>query len=179
MVRSVCRIAAALQAGNGIVVVDWRKHISALSPDVEFNPPARPEEIRDAETMLNVAFPESLRELWSQSNGLIDRYGGWFVWSTDEIVKRNLEMRTFPRFEELFMPFDPLLFLATREAGTCFSLRSAAVELDMSSCSDGITKPTAEYWRNIISRRLWKNSSLRRPNESSLHSEGPAPHFPA
>jgi hypothetical protein len=82
--------------------------------------PARTaEEIRDAEAKLNVVFPASLRELWGQSNGLIDRYGGWFVWST-EIVKRNLEMRTFPGFEQLFMPFDPLLFFGDEGSGDLF-----------------------------------------------------------
>jgi SUKH superfamily protein len=100
--------------------MDWIKHISALSPDIKFNPPALPEEIRDAETKLNVVLPKSLKELWSQSNGLIDHYGGWFVWSTDEIVKRNLEMRTFPGFDESFMPFDPLLFFGDDGGGDLY-----------------------------------------------------------
>jgi hypothetical protein len=100
--------------------MDWRKHISTLSPDIRFNAPARPEEIRDAETTLGVLFPEALRELWGQTNGLIDHYGNWFVWSSEEIVKRNLEMRNFPGFSELFMPFDTLLFFGDDGGGDLF-----------------------------------------------------------
>ncbi len=100
--------------------MDWRKHISALSPDIEFNAPAQPEEIHDAETRLGVVFPDALKELWSQSNGLIDHYGCWFIWSRQEMVKENLEMRTFPGFSELFMPFDTLLFFGDDGGGDLF-----------------------------------------------------------
>jgi hypothetical protein len=100
--------------------MEWRKHISALSPDIRFNAPARPEDIRDAETRLGVLFPQALKELWSQSNGLIDRYGCWFVWSCEEIVKRNMEMRTLPAFRELLMPFDTLLFFGDDGGGDLF-----------------------------------------------------------
>jgi SMI1-KNR4 cell-wall len=100
--------------------MDWRKHISALSPKIEFNAPTQPEEIHDAETRLGVAFPDALKELWSQSNGLIDQYGCWFIWSCQEIVKENLKMRTFPGFSELFMPFDTLLFFGDDGSGDLF-----------------------------------------------------------
>jgi SMI1-KNR4 cell-wall len=93
----------------GIAIMDRRKHISALSPDVEFSPPARQEEIRNAEAKLDVVFPNDLTELLGQSNGLAHR-GASFVWSADEIVKQNLEMRSVQGFRTLFMPFDTLLF---------------------------------------------------------------------
>ena len=99
--------------------MDWRKHISTLLPDMEFNPPARPEEIRDIETKLNVAVPEALREVWGQSNGLYHN-GACFVWSTDDIVKENQEMRTFPGLNELYMPFDTLLFFGDDGGGDLF-----------------------------------------------------------
>jgi hypothetical protein len=93
-------------------------------------------------------------------DGLIDHYEGWFVWSTDEIVKRNMEMRTFPGFEGSFMPFDPLLFFGMTEAATYTFSRYAAARSNTSSCFDGTTKPTAEYWKSTISKRTWRSSSL-------------------
>jgi hypothetical protein len=156
-------------------MMDWRKHISTLSPEIKFNPPARPEEIRDAEAKLNVVFPESLKELWSQSNGLIDHYEGWFVWSTDEIVKRNMEMRTFPGFEGSFMPFDPLLFFGMTEAATYTFSRYAAARSNTSSCFDGTTKPTAEYWKSTISKRTSTSLSLHPlTSASDRNSASPA-----
>jgi hypothetical protein len=112
-------IAALLLVRVGVGVMDWRKHISTLLPDMEFNPPARPEEIRDIETKLNVAVPEALREVWGQSNGLYHN-GACFVWSTDDIVKENQEMRTFPGLNELYMPFDTLLFFGDDGGGDLF-----------------------------------------------------------
>jgi hypothetical protein len=100
--------------------MDWRKHILALSPNVELNAPARPPEIRDAETKLGVAFPKELKELLRQSNGLIDWYGGTFVWSAKDIVRRNLEMRTYRRFRKLYMPFEPLLFFGDEGNGDLY-----------------------------------------------------------
>jgi SMI1-KNR4 cell-wall len=100
--------------------MDWRKHVSTLSTDVEFRPPARPAQIRDAESKLGVVFPKELKELLRQSNGLIDCCGGTFVWSTDEIVKRNLEMRTYRAFRKLYMPFDPLLFFGDEGNGDLY-----------------------------------------------------------
>jgi hypothetical protein len=143
--------------------MDWRKHISALSPKIEFNAPAQPEEIHDAETRLGVAFPDALKELWSQSNGLIDQYGCWFIWSCQEIVKENLKMRTFPGFSELFMPFDTLLFFGDDGSGDLFFSRYSTEKSEMSSCSGGTTKRTAGYWSNIILRRSSTGSSLREP----------------
>jgi cell wall assembly regulator SMI1 len=102
-----------------IAVMEWRKHISALSPDVEFSPPARPEEIRDAEAKLGVVFPDDLRDLLSQSNGLA-HCGAWPVWSADEIVKQNLQMRSEQDFRTLFMPFDTLLFFGDDASGDLF-----------------------------------------------------------
>ena len=99
--------------------MDWHKHISALSPNVELNAPARPGEIRDAEARLNVAFPKELKELLGQCNGLA-HCGASFVWSADEIIKQNLEMRAERGFKSLFMPFDNLLFFGDDANGDLF-----------------------------------------------------------
>jgi hypothetical protein len=99
--------------------MDWRKHISALSPVVGFSPPVRPEEICDAEAKLDVIFPGDLKELLGQSNGLA-YCGASLIWSADEIVRQNLDMRTERGFRSLFIPFDALLFFGDDANGDLF-----------------------------------------------------------
>jgi len=137
--------------------MDWRKHISALSPDVGFSPPVRPEEICDAEAKLDVVFPSDLKELLGQSNG-VAYSGASLIWSADEIVRQNLEMRTERGFRSLFMPFDALLFLGDDANGDLFFFRYSTERPGTGPCSDGTTKPTAGYCKNMISGRSWINS---------------------
>jgi SMI1-KNR4 cell-wall len=105
----------------GFGYMNWREYITRFSSDVEFNPPATESEIAASEARLNVSFPEKLRELLLQSNGVLDRYKTPFIWSADEIAKRNIEMRSYPGFEELYMPFDHLLFFGDAGDGDLFS----------------------------------------------------------
>jgi hypothetical protein len=136
----------------GVLAMDWREYVSALAPDVELNSPARPEEISDAEAQLGVAFPPPLRELWSQSNGLVSRYGFSFVWSTAEIVKRNVEMRTFPGFEDMFMPFDSLVFFGDEGSGDLYFL---------AICGGKIRDDTVFRWDHETDSRTLEEYCLR------------------
>jgi hypothetical protein len=128
----------------GFGYMNWREYITRFSSDVEFNPPATESEIAASEARLNVSFPEKLRELLLQSNGVLDRYKTPFIWSADEIAKRNIEMRSYPGFEELYMPFDHLLFFGMPEMGTYFLSQSLLEKFVILSYSNGSTKATAE-----------------------------------
>src|ERR1700674_391202 len=125
--------------------MNWREYIAGISADAEFNPPASASEVAAAETVLKVKLPKELKELLRQCNGVSGPYGIAFIWSTAEIAKRNIEMRSYPGFEKLYMPFDPLLFFGDAGNGDLFFLLSLPEKFANPSCSAGITKPMAEY----------------------------------
>jgi hypothetical protein len=89
----------------------WRALIERLDAEAEFHPPATPEQLRAVEAALGVALPEELRDLLSQTNGAEVTYGAGLIWSAEQIVHRNLEMRREWRRGELAgtMPIDHLL----------------------------------------------------------------------
>lgn len=84
--------------------------IGELHPGPDFFPGATPEELATVEHVLGVRLPESLTELLRESNGVLVSFGQHLIWSTDEITRTNLAMRTDPRYRESYMPFDHLLF---------------------------------------------------------------------
>jgi hypothetical protein len=98
----------------------WRELIRACHPTLaplggtdpgpEFFPGASADAIAHIEQHLGVHLPESLSSLLTETNGVLVIFGTPLVWSTDEIVRRNLQMRTDPAYLERYMPFDHLLF---------------------------------------------------------------------
>src|SRR5262245_12038208 len=85
--------------------------IGDLHPGPDFFPRATPEELATVEHALGVRLPESLTELLRESNGVLVTFGQQLLWSTDELTRTNLAMRTAPQYQERSMPFDHLLFL--------------------------------------------------------------------
>ena len=87
----------------------WRTFIEHLAEDYQLFPPAYPSALTRVERELQVALPEELKTLLTETNGLLGRYDE-VIWSAQNIVERNLEFRRTPDFIEVYMPFDPLLF---------------------------------------------------------------------
>lgn len=84
--------------------------IGGLRPGPDFFSGATPDELATVERTLGVRLPASLTELLRESNGVLITFGQHLIWSTDEITRTNLAMRTDPRYQENYMPFDQLLF---------------------------------------------------------------------
>jgi hypothetical protein len=124
--------------------MNWREYIARFSSNVEFNPAATASEIADAEAKLNVEFPESLKDRLSQSNGVLDELSAPFIWSTADIAKRNIEMRT--GFEELYMPFDHLLFFGDGGTGDLFGFAILAGK---------VRHWDVYYWDPENDERIW------------------------
>ncbi|MEQ1935433.1 MAG: SMI1/KNR4 family protein [Fimbriimonadaceae bacterium] len=87
----------------------WKKLIRSLTPKVKFGRPATEAQIVAVEQKLAVRFPDGLRELLREADGVTDRYGHGPIWSLAKIEKQNQEFRTTASFRELYMPFDHLL----------------------------------------------------------------------
>jgi hypothetical protein len=78
--------------------------IGELHPGPEFLPGATPEELTAVERELGVRLPQGLTELLGESNGVLVDFGQHLIWSTDEITRRNREMRTDPQYRENYLP---------------------------------------------------------------------------
>ena len=95
----------------------WKELIAGLHKDHKFNPSASEEDIVSAETKLAVSFPEELRSLLKESNGVIGPIGLGLIWTTQEIVENNLAFRNNEEYGDLYMPFDCLLFFSDSGCG--------------------------------------------------------------
>jgi hypothetical protein len=105
----------------------WRERII----EAGFQPmaPASEEVIATAEAVVGCRLPEDLRALLLESDGATDAYGYEVVFAAERIESENRQMRTFPDFAELYMPFDPLLFFGAAGNGDLYAFRILAGEV--------------------------------------------------
>jgi hypothetical protein len=99
----------------------WREHIEKLEPDHEFFPSLTWAELTSSEDRLGLRFPDELRSLLQESNGVHGQYGLGLIWPIERIIADNLRFRTHPDFGDLYMPFDCLLFFADAGNGDQFA----------------------------------------------------------
>src|SRR2546430_2656390 len=72
----------------------WKMLIKSLTPEVEFGQPATEAQIATVEQTLRIRFPDGLRDLLREADGVTDSYGHGPIWSLAEIEKQNQEFRT-------------------------------------------------------------------------------------
>jgi len=99
----------------------WRDLATSLEPNVRFAAPATEEELQQVEAALGVSLPVHLRDLLLETDGIHDRTGATIVWRAEEIIKRNLYFRDSDGWEDLYMPFDHLLFFGDNGGGDQFA----------------------------------------------------------
>ncbi len=99
----------------------WREFIQSITSDFRFHSPAALDEIEKAEASLDVLFPEKLRSLLQESNGVEGSYGLGLIWEVERIKKDNLFFRQFPDYKDIYMPFDHLFFFADAGNGDQFA----------------------------------------------------------
>ncbi len=75
----------------------------------------------DVEMIFNVELPAMLKELMAASAPIQDQWGADIIWSANDMVKLNCELRG-PALAELYMPFDHLLFIGADASGDQFGL---------------------------------------------------------
>ncbi len=113
-----------------IDIIKWRELIGEAEKEAkrnyQFLSPITDEEIKEFEKKLEVEFPDELLSLYTTTNGIQELLGdqiiGNLIWSSDEVIERNLEMRNTLDFSDLYMPFDCLLFLADVGNGDLFGI---------------------------------------------------------
>lgn len=68
----------------------WRSLIQRFTSECEFAPPVSPSQIAAVEQALGVDFPEDLRSLLAETNGVVGEYGLGLVWPLERIEADNL-----------------------------------------------------------------------------------------
>jgi hypothetical protein len=130
----------------------WRDFIQSLSSDCKFSSPSAFASLDAAQSNLAIEFPDELRALLAESNGVLGKYGLGLVWPVERIVSDNLRFRANADFRELYMPFDCLLFFADAGNGDQFAF---------SICAGSIRREDVFAWNHEDDSRSWVAPSLR------------------
>lgn len=134
--------------------------IGDLQPGPDFAPGATQEQIEEVERALGVRLPGSLRSLLGESNGVQACFGTPLIFSTDELIRTNREMREESTYRETWMPFDHLLFFgAAGVDGEMFAFPIIAGRID---------RDQVYVWIPNRDDREWRAGSLRAYVEWSL-----------
>lgn len=131
----------------------WKELIQGLTDDYTFYPPASSDDIDAVEQTLDVKLPYELKGLLSETNGVHGEYELGLIWSTEQIQRENLQLRQPSSFEELYMPFDLLLFFADAGNGDLF----AFIFLN-----GKVRRPDIFVWNHENDSRTWVAPSLQR-----------------
>ncbi|MFJ9181105.1 SMI1/KNR4 family protein [Streptomyces sp. NPDC102360] len=99
----------------------WKELINRLGVEWELADPALQDDIAAVEAALRHPFPDDLKALLSESNGVRDEFGGGVVWDLQRIQEDNTFLRTDESIRELYMPFDSLLFFGDNGGGDQFA----------------------------------------------------------
>ncbi len=130
----------------------WRDFITSLTTDATFAPGATQSSIAVIEESLAVEFPDQLRSLLLESNGVLGEYDLGLVWSLDRIRDDNLYFRNNMDFADLYMPFDHLLFFADTGNGDLFAYPIQ---------NGKIHRPDVFVWDHESDGRRWIAGSLK------------------
>ena len=76
----------------------WRELISRLEPQPTFFQPVSTVAIAAVEQTLKTVFPEDLKSLLLETDGVLESYGLGVVWPLEKILQRNLALRRRERF---------------------------------------------------------------------------------
>lgn len=140
----------------------WRELIKRLTSDCQFVEPAAYMQIAGAEEALTVRFPDELRSLLQESNGVLGSYGLGLVWPVERIQADNLNFRSNDDFRQLYMPFDPLLFFGDAGNGDQFAY---AIHAGI------IRRPDVFAWNHEDDSRTWQAPSLAKYLEWWLNGQ--------
>lgn len=137
----------------------WLETISKLSEDCKFHPPTKLDEINKAEFALEISFPEELKSLLQETNGIEGSYSLDLIWNIERIEQDNLAFRHTQDFKNIYMPFDHLLFFADAGNGDQFAFAILNKE---------IRNPDIFIWNHENDSREWFAPSLDKYLEWSL-----------
>jgi SMI1 / KNR4 family (SUKH-1) len=131
----------------------WRARFQRLDDKCRFSDAASDEEIEAVQKALGIALPDELVALLSETDGVADKHGGWFIWSCKQIRDDNLRFRSHPDFRELYMPFDSLVFFGDAGNGDQFAFPV---------CGQTIPRRDVFAWNHENDSRTWVAPDLEK-----------------
>lgn len=108
-------------AGLPFNAESWTALIRRTCPGVVMGAPASPESLLACEDALDVALPSALRGVLDEADGVTAVYSTSIIWPVHEIIRRNRELRETGAMQELYMPFNHLLFFGDDGSGDLFA----------------------------------------------------------
>ncbi|MEX0725850.1 MAG: SMI1/KNR4 family protein [Planctomycetaceae bacterium] len=129
----------------------WKDLVESLTDHCLFFTPALWADVTSSEDKLGIRFPDELRDLLFQSNGIEGEYGLGLVWPVERIVRDNDRFRTNTDFRDLYMPFDSLLFFGDAGNGDQFAF---------SIVGGAIRRTDVFAWNHENDSRQWVAPSL-------------------
>ena len=129
----------------------WRKRISSFCPAARFAAPATESAISSIGVSLAVDVPRDLLSVLRESDGVEGDYGLGLIWCAERIVADNLRFRSSTDFQELYMPFDCLVFFADAGNGDQFAY---------SVTGGAIRRDDVFVWNHETDSRAWVAPNL-------------------
>lgn len=129
----------------------WRELAKSVCLDCRFAAPAAMSAAEEVRAALGVPAPPALQALWQETNGLWNDTGDG-IWSAERVIRDNLEFRSYPEQNELYMTFESSFFFAGMEDLFFFPIQA-----------DGhINRPDVFVWSHETDSRELVSRDLRR-----------------
>lgn len=131
----------------------WQNAVQKLTGRYHFRSPASADSIAHIENLLHLIFPNELKALLQESDGIAGDYGIEAIWSTDQIHEMNIKFRRNPDFKQLYMSFDELLFFGDAGNGDLFAFIVLA---------GAVRRQDIFMWDHENDSRVWVAPSLEK-----------------
>lgn len=131
----------------------WRERITSWCSIAAYAPGCSTDVLDAAARELGVRVPPELRDLLTESDGVLGEYEAGLVWPISRIVEDNQSFRANADFRDLYMPFGDLLFFADAGNGDQFAFPIQG---------GAIRRPDIFAWNHESDSRTWVAPSLER-----------------
>jgi hypothetical protein len=98
----------------------WKDYLSSISKECQFKASATETEILSIKKELQIDLPKKLSDLYTETNGVYGNYGISFIWSTEQVVQKNIFFWTIHEHRDLIKPLDTFLFFSDAGNGDLF-----------------------------------------------------------
>jgi hypothetical protein len=98
----------------------WKDYLSSISKECQFKASATETEILSIKKELQIDLPKKLSDLYTEPNGVYGNFGISFIWSTEQVVQKNIFFWTIHEHRDLIKPLDTFLFFSDAGNGDLF-----------------------------------------------------------
>jgi hypothetical protein len=126
--------------------------------EATFGPPASSDAIRRCEAELGHVLPADLRNLLTETNGIVGEFGLGLLWDAKRIADDNSHLRDDADLRELYMPFAGLVFFADAGNGDQFAMSLSGNQ-------------EVYVWNHEDDSRIWVAPTVMRYLESWMTGE--------